>query len=274
MARINGAVCAGDYSPMSVYPNYLHKGAMQLAIFHQQTKQVFRGIRGKKSPFEHMFGGSADYAGLTPYQRQPPVHLLFRLNTADPAVGVTLRKTQWLPLLCAIRYGACNLGYRVTSDKKVKILYQEYDAPWDDFPYDGYPTKLPAKPVALQAAYDPQDLKDVFYYAAAIGYETVSAKQYAQLVRRVEKHFRLKPGSGDDYLQKSCEPFVQGEPKDKCPDPACQNHRSKGKLRTLAIFEEELKKEAEFWGPSCENLQIIWQLCPKCAAIRTTNQCT
>ena len=37
-----------------------------------------------------MFGGAADYTGLVTYKRQPPVHLLFRLNTADPAVGVTL----------------------------------------------------------------------------------------------------------------------------------------------------------------------------------------
>src|SRR5262245_55983128 len=109
---------------------------MLLEFFHPESRRVFRGERDKKSAFGHMFGGAADYSGLAAYERQPPVHLLFRLNTADPAVGVTLPKAKWLPLLCAIRFGACDLGYRVLSDEKVKILLQSDKKAWDDFPYD------------------------------------------------------------------------------------------------------------------------------------------
>ena len=96
---------------------------MDLAFFHEDTRQLYRGRRGQESPFGHNFGGAADYSGLAAYDLQPPTHLLFRLNTADPAVGLTLPASGWLPLLCAIRYGACNLGYRVVSDNEVKILY-------------------------------------------------------------------------------------------------------------------------------------------------------
>src|SRR5437762_4018977 len=117
---------------------------MYLAVFHPETRRVFRGKGGKKARFGHMFGGTTEYAGLAAWKRQPPVHLLFRLNTADPAVGVTLPGVQWLPLLCAIRYGACDLGYRVLSDGEVKILHQTESKAWRGFPYKDYPKKIPS----------------------------------------------------------------------------------------------------------------------------------
>src|SRR5436190_15714071 len=129
---------------------------MYLALFHQQSRTVFHGKRDKKSKFGHMFGGATEYSGLIANKGQPPVHLLFRLNTEDPAVGVSLHGSKWLPLLCAIRYGACNLGYRVSSDDKVKILHQKEKIVWEGFPYDDYPDALPAKPLTiLKGSYDP-----------------------------------------------------------------------------------------------------------------------
>ena len=150
---------------------------MFLAIFHPDSRRVFWGKRGKKSPFGHTFGGAVDYSGLTAYKGQPPVHLLFRLNTTDPAVAVTLPGLKWLPLLCAIRYGACDLGYRVVSDGEVKILHQTEKRAWDDFPYEDYPEKLPARPVALaEGSYDPGNVEDALFYAGVFGYGALSAK--------------------------------------------------------------------------------------------------
>src|SRR5262245_45899839 len=115
---------------------------MFFAVFHQETRRIFIGTRGKKSRFGHSFGGAAEYDGLKRFKGQPPAHLLFRLNLSDPAVGINLPGVQWLPLLCAIRYGACDLGYRILSDSSVKILYQRETKAWDGFPYDDYPGKL------------------------------------------------------------------------------------------------------------------------------------
>jgi hypothetical protein len=123
---------------------------MALMLYHQKPRRVFRGERGKRSRFGHAFGGATDYSGLAARKRRPPVHVLFRLNTADPAVGVTLPGLQWLPLLCAIRYGACDLGYKAVSDSSVKILHQGEAKPWDDFPYDGYPERIAAEPLSLK----------------------------------------------------------------------------------------------------------------------------
>lgn len=253
---------------------------MILTIFHLESHRLFHGTRGEKSPFRHKFGAAADYAGLTKYQRQPPVHLLFRLNTADPAVGVTLAGVQWLPLLCAIRYLACDLGYRVLSDSRVKILHQTEKKAQTVYPYEDYPEKLPPKSLAFrEGSYNPRTIKDGLNYAGVFGYEALSAKQYSRLLRRVEKE-RLPEmlgwESAEAYLEQgNSSPFVQGRPIEDCPDQSCINHGKESSLRTLAIFEEEGKQEIrKLWGPAGENAQIIWQICPICAAIRATNQCT
>lgn len=63
---------------------------MFLELFHPARRQVFRGKRGHDSRYGHAFGGASGYAGLAAFNGEPAVHLLLRLNTADPAVGVTL----------------------------------------------------------------------------------------------------------------------------------------------------------------------------------------
>jgi hypothetical protein len=162
-----------------------------------------------------VFGGASDDAALAAFGGEPAVHLLLRLNTADPAVGVTIPGVQWLPRLGAIRYGACDLGYRVTSDRQVKLLHQAETRPWDGFPHDGYPERLPISPRALEeGVYDPSDPKNALFYAAVFGYDALRPVQFAALARHVEKDglrdiFDYQPG--EDYLrQGNCLPFSQG----------------------------------------------------------------
>ncbi len=194
---------------------------MFFVVFHQDSQRIFTGTRGKKSRFGHAFGGAADYDGLRRFKGQPPVHLLLRLNMADPAVGINLPKVQWLPLLCAIRYGACDLGYRVLSDDAVKILYQEERKAWDDFPYDGYPEKLPVKPLTLSMVnHDPDNPKQAYVLAGAFGIDMLTAAQLKGLTRYIAKqHLYPNPewagygwDSPEEYLREahSWWPFVQG----------------------------------------------------------------
>lgn len=257
---------------------------MFFLLFHQDTRRIFSGSRDKRSRFGHAFGGSADYDGLTAFKRQPPVHLLFRLNTDDSAVGVKLPEVQRLALLCAIRYGACNLGYRVLSDSNVKILYQKESKAWDGFPYDGFPDKLPETPLTLrEAKYDPDKPKDAYALAGIFGSELLTPQQFRRLARFVVKE-ELYPDpdlfggeweSPEEYLRIAhCWPFVQGRPDEDCPDRACSNHGQRGSLRTFAVFQEEKQKIRQLWGPNGESLQILFQICPKCNAIRVSNQCT
>jgi hypothetical protein len=254
---------------------------MLLALFHSDKRQVFRGRRGRKSPFGHSFGDSAPYAGLAAFRRRPPVHMLFRLNTTDPAVGVELPGANWLPLLCAIRYGACDLGYRVVSDQEVRILHQQEAKPWEEFPTADYPATLPPRPLALvEGSYDPANPRDVLLHAGVFGYDHLAPGQFAAVVRYVvdEGIYEASPyawASPEEYLRQGISlPFEQGRPQAPCPDPACANHARPTSLRTFALFQEAEGESRKLWGPNGENLQVIYQVCPQCQAIRTTNQCT
>jgi hypothetical protein len=252
---------------------------MYLAFFHPETRRVFRGQRDAPSPHGHAFGGAADYSGLVLRANWPPVHLLFRINTADPAIGLSLPSAGWLPLLCAIRYGACDLGYRVVSDTEVRILDRDETGPWTGFPYDGYPERLPTRPVVLaEERYDPGRAEDALFYAGVFGYEALSREQFDRLVQRVETD-GLHEGSAwetaEEYVREGNGlPFVQGPPANGCPDLRCANHGRKHALRTFAIFQEGEAEARWLWGPNCGSLQIIYQVCPRCSAILTTNQCT
>lgn len=253
---------------------------MALTIFHPETRRLFRARRGKQSPFNHSFGGAVDYSGLACFPPEPPVHLLFRLNTDDAAVGVQLSQSKWLPLLCAIRYGACDLGYRVISDQEVEILHQKESRAWPEFPYEGYPEKLPPQPVLLEEIpYDPGSPRDALVYAGIFGYDALTSNQRARLALFVVEEGIYDPEVDNEetpeaFLEANTWPFVQGLPEEDCPNRSCKLHGRPGSLRILAIFQEEEKEVRKLWGPNCGSLQIIYQICPVCGALRTTNQCT
>jgi hypothetical protein len=254
---------------------------MGLMIFHQDSRRIFRGEYAIAPAFEHRIGGAADYVGLTAYEGQPAVHVLSRLDMTDPAVAVRISGARWLPLLCAIRYGACDLGYRVISDSAAQILCQREKKAWEEFPYDGYPTTLPEERIALQETpYDPSNPKHALCYAGVFGYEALTPQHYASLSRHIVDVGLFVPGDEDfntpeEFLQENGWPFVQGRPVDDCPDPSCPNYGRLSSMRPFAIFQEDdSNRIRQLWGPNCGSLQIIYQICPFCRAIRTCNQST
>jgi hypothetical protein len=255
------------------------KWLMLLEIFHQAERRVFRGERRAGSAFGHMFGGASDYVGPSTSGKQPPVHLLLRLDMNDQSVGVTMPGIRWLPLLCAIRYGACDLGYRVVSDTEVAILHRREKRAWDGFPYDGYPEKLPPEPIDIsEVQYDPANPRNALSYAGVFGYDALSPGQFEELARFVVREGIYHPEiseceTPEEFLEDNCWPFQQGKPEDVCPNASCANHRRPGALRPFAIFREERARVRGLWGPDCGSLQIIYQVCPACGAIRTGNQC-
>lgn len=252
---------------------------MHLPFFHQDTRRVFLGRRGDVSKFGHTFGGLVDYTGLTAYPGEPPAHLLFRLNTEDPAVEVTVPGSKWLPLLCAIRYGACPLGYRVVSDNEVKILYQHEAKAWPDFPSDDFPSRLPSGTLALSGnVYNSDDPEDAHFYGDVFGYAHLTPAQHAAVAQYVaaEGWHDLSGWEVDEYLEASSGfTFSQGRPHEACPDPSCRNHGRDGSLRVLATLREGANDPESIWGGARhEGIQVIFLICPECSAVLTTNQCT
>jgi hypothetical protein len=254
---------------------------MNFEIIRQKQNGVTIGLAGQKGPFGHCFGGKNEYGGLQAFRGQPSAHLLFRLNTEDDAVGVQLPKAKWLPLLCAIRYGACELAYQVLSDDSVKIISQSEKTAWPDFPFKDFPDELRARPVNLVAVeYDPNDVEIAFQYAAIFPPDQLTPKQLGKLVKYVEKNdLWLEMDSEYDtiegYVLHGIEmPFVQGPPKSSCPNRSCSQHAAKKPMRVFAIFQEGWDTCHKLWGPNGEDLQIIYEICPKCQTIQVSNQCT
>jgi hypothetical protein len=248
---------------------------MYLGLFQQRKRLIYRGIRGEDSEFGHTFGSSIGYEGLAPGGRQPSLHVLFRLNTSDPGVGIELQSAKWLPLICAIRFGACDVTYRVVSDSKIEILNLESKA-WKGFPYPDYPKKLAPEPVSLRRyAYNADKPLDVLFYGGILGYRALTAKQFDNVidfVKRKKLWDSRIDGSPEEYVRKNDRPFSQGAPDSACRNPACKRHGKKGAMRTFALFQEATERLKVLWGPCCD-LQIIYQFCPTCQAIHTTNQC-
>jgi len=263
-------------------PALLTQRPMLFATFHQASRRFFRGERGKKSSFGHMFGDPSEYSGLVAFKGQPPVHVLFRLNLRDPAIGIDLPHVQWLPLLCAIRFGACALAYRVVSDNKVKIIFQQEKKAWDGFPYDGHPERLPPTSLRMkEGVYNADDPQSVLSCWGFFGISHLTQKQLEKVKRFALKKRIYDPefsnwATVEEFLEKGVGwPFVQDPPPtDRCPNPRCTRRAQKASLRTFAIFEEEDKRVRRLWGPNCDSLQIIFQICPDCKTILTTNQCT
>jgi hypothetical protein len=127
-----------------------------------------------------------------------------------------------------------------------------------------------------EGVYDPSDPENALLYAGVFGYDALSPEQFAALARHVEKDglpdiFGYE--TGEDYLREgNCLPFTQGHPVEDCPAPECPNHGRVSSLRPFAIFREGRHEARTLWGPNCGSLQIVYQICPACSTIRTTNQ--
>lgn len=233
------------------------------------------------SRYGHTFGSDVSYTGLRAFRGKPPVHVLLRLNMDDPAVGVPAQPSRWLPLLCAIRYGACDLGYRVVSDRGVEIFHQTEAKPWRGFPYPGYPTRLQPRPISYRLMPNDRDPQlDELKKIGVFGHDWLSRKQFGGLVRYVvQKGIWDRSisawASPDEAVREACWPLIQGRPDNDCPDPRCRNHDQKGAMKVFSVFEEDSWEGGrQLWGPDCGSLQIIHEFCPSCGAIRATNQCT
>jgi hypothetical protein len=166
----------------------------------------------------------------------------------------------------------------VRSDGAVEWLRQDEPDPWAGFPSSDYPERLPVRPVALvEVGYDPQSVTDVLGCGAVFGYDHVSPAVRAQAGQEAfatAELYGADVSGPDEALAGIASPFTQGRPVEDCPDRGCANHGRPSSLRTLAIFEEGRPGYRELWGPSCDDLQIAWQICPLCGAVQATNQCT
>jgi hypothetical protein len=87
------------------------------------------------------------------------------------------------------------------------------------------------------------------------------------------------------YLKECGYPFTQlggiqlmwqGVPTVPCPNRKCENHKYDGTLQVLAVVWNEPLTGVFLWNKETEDndVQVIFQICPKCKAIYACNRCT
>lgn len=252
---------------------------MPLQIFHPTLRQVAYSVQPNPPRYGHYLGGSADDLKLTPAPAVP-LHLLFRINLEDPAIGLTLSGVKWLPLLCAIRYGACDLSYRVVSDSEVSILHLEQKEALPDFPTANYPASFEKLPIELATdGYNPDDPRSAWGFSAIFGTAHLNDDQKQQIVNLIRetgeyKEFRHSAEQTplDFVAGNTGGPFFEFKPLDPCPDAQCSNSSVEGSLRTFALYMAGGAFHETLWGPNHADVQVIYQICPLCQAIHVSSQ--
>jgi hypothetical protein len=226
-----------------------------------------RLVQAADSAFHHQFGGGQEYRGTTPKGGPKPVQLLFRLNLEDPGLPVRIEGIKWLPLFYAFQYDASRMGYRIRSDTEIEILKMETLEFTPGFPFADYPAFFPATPVGVvPIQYEEQRALALHGYLQRHLFprEALKAEDRA-IIDKIGFEF-TRIGRGHD--------LVQGYPRLPCPDSSCASSRYEFAMDTFATVWNEPIKGIDVWQSGGEPIQIIYQVCPDCAAIQTLNQCT
>jgi hypothetical protein len=272
--------------------------AMPLSFFHHQTLSHYCEDSNSPNKFGHTFGGDPSSFGLR-FANCEPLHLVYRLNQADPAVNARIPGVTWLPLIYHFPYASIysDLVYRLVSDTEIEMLAPltaEFD---DEFPYSAYPSAFPESPVAFsKRKYDPALAEDAVPLAGVFGIGQLSdseMKKAVQIVGRTSTLFEDWAADGGtpgvdfpDWSEEELvrhvydEPFMQRRPTKECDNPECTPQVSrdektenlrKDSMRVFALLQPDAQNKL-LWGHL--HAQLIWQLCESCNCIRVSYQCT
>jgi hypothetical protein len=216
-------------------------------------------LHDASSDFSHSFGGAARHEGVVPSGCSRPLHLLYTIDLADPNCRLSHPIARHLPLYYGFQYDATPVWYRVVSDSAIEIVRQD-KAEWtDDFPYLGFPASFPELPVRVM---DPHAVTDRLT-------DQYISEQWAADKDSIKENGR-EP-DGNDLIGCAAE-LWQGAPRDHCINFAC----AACDLSILAVIEHDAVDGVHFWDEhgEGEEVQLLFQICPKCSLIFATNQCT
>jgi hypothetical protein len=220
---------------------------MPLSLFHHETLSHYREGSTGPNDFGHTFGGDPIAFGIR-FANSEPLHLLYRLNQADPAANLGIPGINWLLLFYHFSYASNDgrLIYRVLNDTEIELLAPT-DAEFDpDFPYPNYPRCFPQSAMRfVKQPYDPRVAEDALRLAGIFGVDQLSDPEMKKAVKIVGETSSLftdwasgggTPGvdfpnwSPEELVRYEYnEPFMQGTPSKECRNPNCT---AKVKYRT------------------------------------------
>lgn len=207
---------------------------MPLSLFDHRTLSHYHERSGHSDRYGHSFGSDLASKGIRIVNSEKPFHLLYHLNLADPAIGLSIPHVHWLPLCYGFAYASKNADfiYRVLNDNEIKLIAPDSLDFDPDSPYPGYPTVFPESPLTfLKQPYDPGVAEDALGLAAVFGVEQLPEGEMQRAIELVRQQGLLeewtKSGTFADWSPKDLlrsmykEPFAQGAPLKNCENPSC-----------------------------------------------------
>ncbi len=235
-----------------------------------------------RSRYGHTFGGPHERKGTSREDCNGIlIHLLHRLDLSDPAIPIVIPGIRWLPFYYCFDFRANDLGYRLISEESLITFFPEDDpdvTDHEDWPDEDYALEFPKSSIRIaRYDYDPTNLEDAYAWAGIFGIAKLSPADQAAARERVAE---LMDGLGfgapeteQQFQEALSRPFMQGKPNDRCLNPRCPNHKTKGRLSTIALMPAEPVKGVHTFGRWGECVQLIFQMCSECYTIRVSNQC-
>jgi hypothetical protein len=246
---------------------------MPLRVFGYTPKRIAVDKIGSLSSYGHTFGGNLEEHGIEVANAPLPLHLIYRLNLADPMLSIKLPGISFLPLIFPFAYG-CECGYTILSDNAIAFhqFYNEASPPWDA------PREFPKASTSFKIeSYNPQDAKDALNYKGIFGWNDLSDSARERAVKIAAKKYGLsKDDAPDDdwdlesVIRCMCDPpFAQRRaPLAICLNPSCGTDAD---MQVIAMQDKCVRKE-QIWPSKFS--QTIWQMCSECGSIHVANQCS
>jgi hypothetical protein len=273
-----------------VHAFLINRGDVDLYRLVDQMELYMDGREDEITTHSHVLGGTGIYEGTIPAGCKKPVHLFFDLDRRDPRVCAKHpnKSLGFLPFYYALGNSGGPFCYRVVDGGNIELLSHPYPKGGRAWLMKNFPEPLEEGSLELVAFdYDPKKFDDVFYCGGVLGIEGLTPRQKAKLRNDFLKYYRDKIGIdliAEDYdgnqdvtieeIVSGYNPFIQGLPEYKCPNPKCKNHKSKTPLPVLAYVSPE--ETDPFYkiiaGGDCG--QLLWQYCEKCGSFVVTNPCT
>jgi hypothetical protein len=282
---------------------------MTLSLFHQQPPLHFSELEGA-GEFSHTFGGTPHSFGIR-FTNCSPLHLIYRLDLADPAAPVGRPDLKWLALVYHFSDAsfAGELVYQVRSDTEIQVLSPALQQFNPDFPYSNFPPFFDETAIHFERQpYECTRAEDAVRMAALFGLNSLSDVEMERAVELADEScgtisaWGLPDWTPENIVRSAHrEPFAQGSPIAECTNPDCSapiEYRRKSISvsvndeladflgdSTFAIPARDVRQESlrvfaiveptplrrQLWGD--QRIQLIYQICELCKCIRVTNQC-
>jgi hypothetical protein len=228
--------------------------------------KVARVVEGNDKSFRHLFGGPAKHKGAIPKGCKVPLHLVYTFDTADPALPLQIPGIRLLPLYYSFPYNGGACGYRVKSETEIEVFYMENKKVEKDFPYADYPSQFPERSVRL-ASISYEEHKTLVFFLEA-GEEALSEADRKMIMSDYRYPFTQLGGVHRMW---------QGIPAVACPNPSCEYSKYSCFMDLFAVIWNEPHPGVFLWdaeSADCCDVQVIFQICPKCHSIHACNRCT